>query len=56
MDYKFSKYFIKNYTPDSDEEYFVQVDAQYPERLRDRGNEEKDILQIFIFVPSNRNL
>ena len=30
---QFNKDFIKNYNEESDEEYFLDVDVQYPEKL-----------------------
>ena len=30
---QFDKYFMKSYNENSDEEYFLEVDVQYPEKL-----------------------
>ena len=32
---QFSKDFIGNYNEDSDERYFLELDVQYPEKLRE---------------------
>ena len=36
---QFSKDFIEKYNEDSDEEYFVEVDVQYPEKLHNFHND-----------------
>ena len=35
---QFNKDFIKNYNEESDEEYFLEVDIQYPEKLHGLHN------------------
>ena len=35
---KFNENFIKSYNEDSDEEYFLEVFVQYPEKLHDLFN------------------
>ena len=30
---QFNKDFVKNYDEESDEEYFLEVDVQYPEKI-----------------------
>ena len=36
---KFNEDFIKNYNEESDEGYFLEVDAQYPEKLHELYND-----------------
>ena len=36
---KFNEVFIKNYNEESDEGYFLEVDAQYPEKLHELYND-----------------
>ena len=36
---KFKEDFIKNYNEESDEEYFLEVDVQYPEKLHELRND-----------------
>ena len=36
---QFNEDFIKNYCKESDEEYFLKVDVQYPEKLLDLYND-----------------
>ena len=36
---KFNEDFIKNYNEKSEEGYFLEVDAQYPEKLHDLYND-----------------
>ena len=36
---QFNKDFIKNYNEENDETYFLQVDVQYPEKVRDLHND-----------------
>ena len=36
---QFNEDFIKNYFKESDEEYFLKVDVQYPEKLLDLYND-----------------
>ena len=36
---QFDEYFIKNYNEESDEEYFLEVDVKYPEKLHVLNND-----------------
>ena len=36
---QFNEDFIKNYNEESDERYFLEVDAQYPEKLHELHND-----------------
>ena len=36
---QFNEDFIKNYNEESDEGYFLEVDIQYPEKLRELHND-----------------
>ena len=36
---KFNEDFIKNYNEESDEGYFLEVDAQYPDKLHELDND-----------------
>ena len=36
---QFDEDFIKNYNEESDEGYFLEVDVQYPEKLRELHND-----------------
>ena len=36
---KFDKILIKNYNEESDKEYFIEVDVQYPENLHNLYND-----------------
>ena len=36
---QFDEDFIKNYNEESDEGYFLEVDIQYPEKLRELHND-----------------
>ena len=36
---QFNEDFIKNYNDESDEEYFLEVDVQYPEKLHELHND-----------------
>ena len=35
---KFTKDFVKDYNKDSDKEHFLEVDTQYPKKLRNLDN------------------
>ena len=37
--FEFNEDFINNYNEESDEEYFVEVDVQYPENLQKLHND-----------------
>ena len=36
---QFNEDFLKNYNEESDERYFLEVDVQYPEKLRELHND-----------------
>ena len=36
---QFNEHFIKEYNEESDEEYFLEVDIQYPEKLHEVHND-----------------
>ena len=36
---QFNEHFIKKYNEESDEEYFLEVDIQYPEKLHEVHND-----------------
>ena len=46
---QFNEDFIKNYTEDSDEGYFLEFDVQYPEKLHERHN-------YLLFLPERMKL
>ena len=37
--YQFNEDFIKNYNKETDEEYFFEVDVQYPDKLQELHND-----------------
>ena len=46
---KFNEDFIKNYNEESEEGYFLEVDAQYPEKLHELYND-------LPFLPERRKI
>ena len=46
---KFNEDFIKNYNEESEEGYFLEVDAQYPEKLHELDND-------LPFLPERRKI
>ena len=46
---KFNEDFIKNYNEESEEGYFLEVDAQYPEKLHELVND-------LPFLPERRKI
>ena len=40
--FKFNEDFIKNYSEESDERYFIEVDVQYPEKLHAFHNYQEE--------------
>ena len=37
--FQFNEDFIKNYNKETDDEYFFEVDAQYPDKLQELHND-----------------
>ena len=37
--YQFNEDFIKNYNKETDDEYFFEVDVQYPDKLQELHND-----------------